>query len=82
MNNFIEGFSNWKTTIVAVIVFLLGLLPAVGVVLSDFTAFLQQLLSVVQEGNIWGLLALKPLVLNLIASVTLLIARDWRGGGS
>lgn len=77
MNNVIEGFSNWKTTIVAVIVFLLGLLPAVGVVLADFTAFLTQLLSVVQEGNIWGLLALKPLVVNLIASITLLLARDW-----
>lgn len=85
MEKLIDGIWNFKTTILAIITFVLGVIPSVVQVLTDLGAFLTQLGSVLSSGDIAamlvGLWSLKAPLLALIASVGLLLARDWRSAG-
>jgi hypothetical protein len=73
----VASLKEFKTTILAVVIFVLGVLPDVIAVLMNLQKVLEKANAVLAKGDIWALLAMKPLVIAFLGSVGLLLARDW-----
>lgn len=72
-----EGLANIKTTTLAVIIFIVSLIPDLITVLTNFSQFLVKLQEVL-NGDIWSLMSLKSLALSLFSSIVLVYSRDWK----
>lgn len=66
---------NWKTTIVGVLMFIIGVVPYVVQALSDLSALLAKVTAVL-GGDFTQIAAILPLLMTFIGSLTLIWARD------
>lgn len=80
-----ENLLEIRTTLLAIVTFVLGVIPALVTVLGDIGTFLTAVATVLGSGDPWvilaGLWSLKAPLLALVASIGLLWARDWTPGG-
>jgi hypothetical protein len=80
MQTLIEGILNWKTTIAGVLVFIVGVVPDLILVLTDFQAVLLELTKVL-NGDIFALAAIKSTLASFVASIILVYSKNWGKGG-
>lgn len=81
LNSLLVGIGNLKTTAVAVLLFLIVILPDLIQVLTNFNAVLVKAQEVIQTGDFMAIWVLKPLIGTLVGSVVLLFSRNWHTAG-